>query len=144
VQAQLEGAGLVVRRAAADNGLIQSVDEDLQAGDVAGLDPSGSFADPGSTVTLFVVPQRDRRPAQTQQSTEVTSQAPTTSARSTPPSQESSSSPASSPATAVTSSGTTTLSGNPGATESPAVTTPAADEENNTTGTGAAGESVAP
>ena len=150
VQAQLEGAGLVVRRAAADNGLIQSVDEDLQAGDVAGLDPSGSFADPGSTVTLFVVPQRDRPTAQTQQSTEVTSQAPTTSARSTPPSQESSSSPASSPATTVTSSGTTTLSGNPGATESPAVTTPAADEKNNTneknntTETGAAGESVAP
>jgi hypothetical protein len=145
VKTELEGAGLVVRREDADGDLIDSVDQKLAVGDVAGLEPSGSFADPGTTVTLFVVPQGgDDTPAETQQSTENTSQAPTTSARTSEATQESATTSASS-AHSGSASSVPPLPGSPGATESPGGTAdPTPGDEVTTTEPGAAGQSVTP
>jgi len=84
VAGELEAAGLVVRREEADEDLIADVDEELQPGDVAGLDPSDTFAVPGTSVTLYVVPQGDDEPVETTQSPEPTSAAPSTSVAPTP------------------------------------------------------------
>jgi hypothetical protein len=125
VETQLEEAGLVVRREAAGDDLIQSVDEQLEPGDVAGLEPSGTFAPPGTSVTLYVVP-RDARPEATQESSETTSAAPTTSTgptQTSPPSGSPTDSSSAAPSSATESSVL------PGSSEPPPSTDPPAGEE---------------
>jgi eukaryotic-like serine/threonine-protein kinase len=116
VTTELEQAGLVVRREEADRDLIDSVQVDLAPGDVAGLEPSGSFALPGTSVTLYVVPRGGGAPTETtEESTAATSAEPTTSAVPAPTSTNGSSAAGSS---VVTNSSSTagTLSGEPGPT----------------------------
>jgi eukaryotic-like serine/threonine-protein kinase len=54
VETMLRAAGLTVTRATADDDVLAAVEEDLEAGDVAGLDPENVQAVPGDTVTLYV------------------------------------------------------------------------------------------
>jgi serine/threonine-protein kinase len=54
VEATLRTAGLSVTQVPADDDVLEGVTENLQAGDVAGLDPAGVQADRGDTVTLYV------------------------------------------------------------------------------------------
>jgi hypothetical protein len=125
VKTQLENAGLVVRREEADDDLIASVDEKLEAGDVAGLEPSGTFAPPGTPVTLYVVP-RGKEPEATRESAETTSAGPTTSAAPTQTSAPSESTPASSHTASSSAAESSTLPGTP---EPPPPTDPPAGEE---------------
>jgi eukaryotic-like serine/threonine-protein kinase len=116
VTTELEQAGLVVRREEADRDLIDSVQVDLAPGDVAGLEPSGSFAPPGTSVTLYVVPRGGGAPTETtEESTAATSAEPTTSAVPAPTSTNGSSAAGSSIVT-NSSSGPATLPGEPGPT----------------------------
>jgi hypothetical protein len=79
VEATLEKAGLVVTRDGASDAVLAQAGQTLQAGDVAGLDPSGIFAAPGTAVTLYVA-QEDYTPggASESQQTEATTSAPPT------------------------------------------------------------------
>jgi eukaryotic-like serine/threonine-protein kinase len=116
VTTELEKAGLVVRREEADRDLIDSVQVDLATGDVAGLEPSGSFAPPGTSVTLYVVPRGGGAATETtEESTAATSAEPTTSAVPAPTSTNGSSAAGSSIVT-NSSSGPATLPGEPGPT----------------------------
>jgi serine/threonine-protein kinase len=54
VAAELEAVGLDVSRDAAPQDVLASAGQALQKGDVAGLDPSGTFAAPGTKVLLYV------------------------------------------------------------------------------------------
>jgi serine/threonine-protein kinase len=73
VTARLEAAGLVVLEPEpADDDLLKELDKELDPGDVAGLEPSGGFALPGTEVTLFVAidgytPEDDTAPETTEQ-----------------------------------------------------------------------------
>jgi serine/threonine-protein kinase len=87
VEAELETAGLVVSRREADDDLLESLDMTLEPGDVARLEPSGSFAEPETPVTLFVAdegytPEEEAEettePTETTESEVPTSSAPTT------------------------------------------------------------------
>ncbi|CAA9227423.1 MAG: Serine/threonine-protein kinase PknA, partial [uncultured Blastococcus sp.] len=76
VEAELTAAGLTVTQVPADDDVLADVEENLAAGDVAGLDPEGVQAAPGDTVTLYVAeeaysPEGDEVPAP------ATSEAPT-------------------------------------------------------------------
>jgi hypothetical protein len=130
VQDQLEAAGLVVRQEEADEGTLASAGQPLDAGDVAGLDPSSGFARPGSQVVLFVADEaytpedegggdEDVTPtpeAPTPTQATQTSAAPTT-APSTPAATPSDSAPATLSGTAETSTAT---AADPGAADPPA------------------------
>jgi hypothetical protein len=115
VETELETAGLVVRREAADDDALASAGQALDAGDVAALKPSGEFADPGSQVVLFVAREAyspddggDDAPTTTP---EATTPSKTTAATTTPP-----------PTTDATTSNSpppTTLSGTEDPTTSP-------------------------
>jgi serine/threonine-protein kinase len=88
VEATLQKAGLVVTRAGASSDVLATSGQALLAGDVAGLNPSGKFAAPGTPVTLYVA-QRDYTPgggsATSDQPKPTTSAPPaTTSSRSMP------------------------------------------------------------
>jgi serine/threonine-protein kinase len=116
VTTELEKAGLVVRREEADRDLIDSVQADLAPGDVAGLEPSGSFAPAGTSVTLYVVPRGGGAATETtEESTAATSAEPTSSAVPAPTSANGSSAAGSSIVT-NSSSAAGTLSGEPGPT----------------------------
>jgi serine/threonine-protein kinase len=93
VQQKLEAAGILVRREEADEDVLASAGRKLDAGDVAGLDPSSGFAAPGSEVTLFVATD-PYAPEDSTGDTEPTTTQPTT------PSQTTETTPA--PTTAVT------------------------------------------
>jgi hypothetical protein len=54
VEAELRRAGLEVVPEDAPDAVLQTVDQELAAGDVAGLDPSSRFVAAGETVTLYV------------------------------------------------------------------------------------------
>jgi hypothetical protein len=131
VQAQLEGAGLVVRQQQADEDMLASSGRALDAGDVAGLDPSGVFAQPATQVVLFVArsaydPANQRssdKPTPTSEAPTSTKAAPssapsTTAAPST--SEAPSSSASSAPASASAESSATPV-------DSPAADAPAAN-----------------
>jgi serine/threonine-protein kinase len=141
VEAELEGAGLLVRRQAADAELIDGVDEDLAAGDIAGLDPTDVFAPPGTAVTLFVVPEaEDDEPAETSESAEPTSAAPsTTAAPTTSIAPDPTTAASSNPATSASGSAPATLSGQPEPSEPAAPTTTAGEA-----GPAASGSNEAP
>jgi hypothetical protein len=135
VTPELEAAGLVVRREDADEDLIADVDQELQPGDVAGLDPSDTFAVPGTTVSLYVVPQDDDEPAETTESPEPTSAAPTTSVAPTPTTASSS--------TAVSSSASSASSSAP-SVESGLPAEPEPENPQETGGTGDTGGAPPP
>ena len=84
VTARLEAAGLVVLEPQdADAEMLEAADMELQAGDVAGLDPSRGFAPPGTEVTLYVAredytPEDDAPPTTEAPETTTQSEAPTT------------------------------------------------------------------
>jgi hypothetical protein len=83
VQKLLEGAGLVVETEAASEALLGQLDQELDAGDVAGSDPANEQVAPGSTVVLFVAedgwtPEKVEKPAPQ----------PTRTTRTTPPPAE--------------------------------------------------------
>jgi serine/threonine-protein kinase len=89
VTAELRAAGLVISPPQeADEEMLEAAGTDLQAGDVAALDPSGSFAQPGTEVTLFYAaeayppedeaPQTSETPDPTTQSPDPTTTVPTT------------------------------------------------------------------
>jgi len=122
VETELEDAGLEVRREDADDDLIGSVDQELEAGDVAGLEPQNTFAEPGTEVTLFVVPQGSNdQPEETEETAEPSSEAPTSSAAPTPTTAPNESTPAESETPTSSDSGpgqnSGTLSGQPEASE---------------------------
>ena len=109
VQTELEAAGLVVRREEADDDVLESAGQALDAGDVAGLDPSSGFAEPGSEVVLFVAsdaftPDDDEEPTATTEAPTTTTAAPTTT---------------SAPTTTTSTPTTTTASSLPGTEEPP-------------------------
>jgi serine/threonine-protein kinase len=54
VATTLRAAGLAVTQVPADDDVLQRVEENLEAGDVAGLAPVNVQAGPGDTVTLYV------------------------------------------------------------------------------------------
>jgi hypothetical protein len=117
VQNQLKLAGLVVTQDDASEDQLASAEQDLAAGDVAALDPSGIFAVPGTKVTLFVAREAYPPAAETDSGdANPTSEAPapTTAARSTPPSSAPNTSAATSSSTA--SETTTTTAVVPGTT----------------------------
>jgi hypothetical protein len=87
VQAELEAAGLVVRREEASDEVLADAGQALDAGDVAGLDPSGVMAQPGTEVLLFVAADAftpdDDEPTPTPETTSTTTADPTTSSADT-------------------------------------------------------------
>jgi serine/threonine-protein kinase len=88
VQAELEAAGLVVRREEAGGDVLADAGQALDAGDVAGLDPSGVQAQPGSEVLLLVAadaftPDDGDEPTSTPETTSTTTSDPTTSSAAT-------------------------------------------------------------
>ena len=89
VQTELEAAGLVVRQEEADDDVLASSGQALDAGDVAGLDPSSGFAQPGTQVVLFVAsdaftPEDDEEePTATTESTTTAQTTQTTTATTT-------------------------------------------------------------
>jgi serine/threonine-protein kinase len=102
VQRELEAAGLVVRQEQAGDDVLASANQALDAGDVAGLDPSSGFAAAGSGVVLFVAEdayspadQQEEEPTRTTEpttaaetttpTTDATTTIPTTDATTTPP-----------------------------------------------------------
>jgi len=109
VEAELKAAGLIVTQKAADNAELAGAGTALDAGDVAGLQPSGVLAAPGTQVTLYVA-QKAYDPAgkttaprtttaeKTTSAPTTTSAPPTTTASTTTPSSPSSSSAAGSSA----------------------------------------------
>jgi hypothetical protein len=135
VQTELEGAGLVVRKEQADAATLASAGQALDAGDVAGLDPSGVFAQPGTQVVLSVarsaydpaqkassdVPSPTTQ-ARTSSAPATTSAAPTTPRTSTTPP---SSSPA--PETTATTAGGSAETTDVLPSESPVAEAPAAN-----------------
>ncbi|HVD28467.1 MAG TPA: protein kinase, partial [Mycobacteriales bacterium] len=88
VQAELEAAGLVVRREEADDDTLAAAGQALDAGDVAGLDPSSGFAAPGTEVVLFVATDAftpdDGETSEAPTSAATTSSQPTQTSTSTP------------------------------------------------------------
>jgi serine/threonine-protein kinase len=138
VRADLEEAGLVVEEETADADQLASSGQELDAGDVAALDPSGGTVPANSEVTLFVAEEafspggddeEEEPPAPT------TSAAPTSAPpRTTAPT---SSSAATSTATTSSSASTATLSGQP---EPPPVDPPPEEPVDPEAG----GEDVAP
>jgi len=120
VRAELESAGLVVQEETADADQLASSGQELAAGDVAALDPSGGTVPAGSEVTLFVAeeafaPEEDEE--------EEPAPAPTTSA---PPATTSRPAPTTAPTTPTTATTPTTPTSAPtttlGGTEEPPVT----------------------
>jgi serine/threonine-protein kinase len=81
VEATLRAAGVVVQRKEADADVLASAGQELDAGDVAGIDPSSGFAAPGDEVTLYVATEAYVP------GVGATDEAPTTTAAATTPSQ---------------------------------------------------------
>ena len=122
VEATLQKAGLVVTRAGASSDVLTRSGQTLQAGDVAGLNPSGIFAAPGTAVTLYVA-QQDYTPggaSDTSDQPKATTSAPpaTTSARPTP----TTSAPATTPTTSSSAATETTPTTAAGETAEPPTT----------------------
>jgi hypothetical protein len=134
VQSQLEDAGLEVTRDAASDDVLASAGQALQVGDVAGLDPSGTFAAPGSTVTLYVA-QQDYTPADASEKSEepdasTSAPAPSASARPTPTTSAPNTSAAETSESATATATTPTTAGGEPAdppAEDPPTTTPVAE-----------------
>jgi len=127
VTATLEAAGLTVVREPADGDQLASAGQALDAGDVAALDPSGVFADPGTSVTLFVAEEaytpdepEETEPEETTAEQTTTSEAPEPTTTSSAP-----------PATTTESTTTSTTVTAPGSavttTEEPPTEEPAAE-----------------
>jgi serine/threonine-protein kinase len=115
VQSQLEAAGLEVTRDAASDDVLASAGQSLEAGDVAGLDPSGTFAAAGTAVTLYVA-QQDYTPANASEDSEepdasTSAPAPSTSARPTPTTSAPNTSAAETSGAATDTATTTTTAG---------------------------------
>ena len=140
VRAELEGAGLVVQEENADADQLASSGQELAAGDVAALDPSGGTVPAGSEVTLFVAeeafaPEEDEE--------EEPAPEPTTSA---PPATTSAPAPTTEPTTPTTATTPTTPTTTPlpGQSEPPPEE-PAPDEPADPeVGAGAGGDGVVP
>jgi tRNA A-37 threonylcarbamoyl transferase component Bud32 len=137
VQAELMAAGLEVTREPASGDVLASAGQDLAAGDVAGLDPSGTFAAAGDAVTLFVAQAAytaggDAEPTDTGNA-EPTQAPATTTAPPTPTTSAAETTPTTTPTTAGPST-----SPAPGTTaDAPPPATPTVDP--GTTGPGEAG-----
>ncbi|HEY0127414.1 MAG TPA: protein kinase [Blastococcus sp.] len=129
VRAELEAAGLVVGQETADEDQLASSGQELAAGDVAALDPSGGTVPANSAVTLFVAeeaysPEEDEEPAPAPTS----SAAPTTPPRTTATTTSSSSSSATTPTpTTSSSSSPAQLPGEPEPEPEPAPTVETVD-----------------
>jgi hypothetical protein len=106
VQGQLEAAGLTVTQKDADDAELAKADTALDAGDVAGLRPSGVLATPGTAVTLYVARRAydpsDRGGATPTTTARKTTSAPTTT--SAPPTTTDTSSSSSSSSSSASSS----------------------------------------
>jgi serine/threonine-protein kinase len=88
VEADLDGRGLDATQTAASAGQIEEAGMELEAGDVAAIDPAGTPLAAGSAVTLFVVPvpegdEEETQPTQTQETQATTTAPPTTTERTT-------------------------------------------------------------
>jgi serine/threonine-protein kinase len=89
VQAQLTAAGLTVTQKDADDAELAKAGVALDAGDVAGLQPSGVLAAPGTAVTLYVAQKaydpshRSGAPPTTTTATTTTAPPPTTTSQKT-------------------------------------------------------------
>ena len=126
VQAELEAAGLVVTKRAAGADVLAAAGQALDAGDVAGLDPSGVFAQPATQVVLFVArsaydpaeQSRSEEPAPTT-SAAPTSVAPTPTSATPTPSKSASVSTSASAGTSSSASPTASASLEPTGSASP-------------------------
>ena len=128
VQAQLEAAGLVVTQRQAGADVLAAAGQALDVGDVAGLDPSGVFAQPDSQVVLFVArsaydPAQQSRSQEPAPTTEAPTSAAPTPTSATPTPTPSTTTPTTPPTTAPTSTKTTpsspTTAGGSGETSAP-------------------------
>jgi serine/threonine-protein kinase len=131
VQRQLEDAGLLVRQEEADRDLLEKLDRRLDPDDVAGLQPSGVQAPPGTEVVLFVAPDgftpEESPPA-------ATTEAPTTTPAPTTTTPAPTTTNTNTTPTPTTSSSTSSLPGQPAPTTTPSPVEPppgppAADQE---------------
>jgi len=84
VQKELEAAGLTVTQKDADDAELANAGKALDAGDVAGLRPSGVFAAPGTAVVLYVA-QKAYDPADKGNEPTATKETTTSAARTTTP-----------------------------------------------------------
>jgi serine/threonine-protein kinase len=132
VQAELQAAGLVVRQEDADDDVLASAGQSLDAGDVAGLDPSSGFAAPGTEVVLLVAKDAFSPEDQAEETTEAppTTEAPT-STRATQTSEAPTTEPPTTAAT-TTEAPTTSLPGSEEPTTSAPVDTGAGDQAGGT------------
>jgi len=115
VRADLEGAGLVVAEETADEDQLASSGQELEAGDVAALDPSGGTVPASSEVTLFVAEEAYSRGGGEEEEpapAPSTSAAPTTSARPAPTTAPTTA-PSTSAAPTTGTTATATASGQP-------------------------------
>jgi serine/threonine-protein kinase len=130
VEAELKAAGLQVTRQNADESVLRDVNEPLDAGDVAGLEPSGIFAAPGTRVVLFVTrnawtPGRDAETTAPETTTAESTPTPTSSATTTTESSSTTTTPETPTSTAAGSSLTeTSATEEPPAAEAPVANTP--------------------
>jgi hypothetical protein len=111
VQAQLEAAGLTVTQKDADDAELANAGKALDAGNVAGLRPSGRFAEPGTAVVLYVA-QKAYDPADNGNEPTATKETTTSSARTTTP-------PPTTTAATTTSSSSSTSSSAAGSSAEP-------------------------
>jgi eukaryotic-like serine/threonine-protein kinase len=89
VEAQLTAAGLTVTQVPADDDVLADVAENLEAGDVAGLEPANEQAAPGDAVTLYVAeeaysPEQDEEEAPAPVTSEAPAEEPTQAPAPTP------------------------------------------------------------
>lgn len=101
VQAELEAAGLTVTRREADDAELASAGTALDAGDVAGLRPSGVLAAPGTAVVLYVA-KKAYDPAGTTDAPTATTDKTTSAGRTTTPPPTTTSAPTTTPAATTT------------------------------------------
>jgi hypothetical protein len=115
VQNQLQLAGLLVTQKDASEDQLAGAGQDLAAGDVAALDPSGVFAEPGTKVTLFVAEEAYPPPAETTDTGQETptSEAPAPTSAPRPTTSAPATTTATTPAT-TTATTTTTAAGETG------------------------------
>jgi eukaryotic-like serine/threonine-protein kinase len=143
VEADLRAAGLQVERQDATDAVLGGVDEELEAGDVAGLEPASGFVAADQTVTLYVAtgdfaPGGGEETDEESDEQEEPTQAPTTSAApTTRPSATSTS--AEETSEEVPTDTPTTTSVAPGSPVEPTTETPPPDDGGDPPPPGAAG-----
>ena len=127
VTATLAAAGVTATRQDADDDVLADAGQPLDAGDVAGLDPSGVFAEPGSSVILFVAQEayspdepEEEQPEQTTPEQTTTSSAPAPTTTTAAPTTTTSAPP-------TTSSSAAGSSADPPPSEPPPVDEPVAE-----------------